>query len=77
MHHGTKGTAVTVTDDELNASQWDIMQTDGAGGRNHKRRSREMAELNFERTTADAVDDYGQVVGVAFVEIRYVKNPAR
>jgi len=37
----------------------------------------EIVEWNFERTTGDAADDYAQLVGVAFIEIRYVKNPAR
>jgi hypothetical protein len=75
----TKGTAVTITDDLSSGyAQWDhvvtswsaaVTITDAAAG--------EMAELNLERTTGDASDDYAQNVGVAFVEIRYVKNPAK
>jgi len=76
--NAAKGSAVTVKDDELNASQWDYMVTDWSSAVTITNAAAgEMAELNLERTTADAVDDYGQDVGVAFIEIRYVKNPTR
>ena len=76
--NAAKGSAVTITDDELNAAQWDYMVTDWSSAVTITNAAAgEMAELNLERTTANAVDDYGQDVGVAFIEIRYVKNPTR
>jgi hypothetical protein len=76
--NASKGTAVTITDDELNASQWDYLVTDWSSAVTLTNAAAgEMTEINLERTTADAVDDYGQVVGVAFIEIRYVRNPGR
>jgi len=78
VSNATKGTAVTVTDDALSATQYDVMITGWstdvtvtgiAAG--------EAAELNISRSTADAIDDYLQDVGVFMVQIRYVKNPAR
>ena len=76
--NAAKGSAVTVTDDELNASQWDYMRTDWSSAVAITTASAgSICELNLERTTGDAVDDYGQDVGVAFIEIRYVKNPTR
>jgi hypothetical protein len=76
--NAAKGSAVTITDDELNAAQWDYMVTDWSSAVTITNAAAgEMAELNLERTTGDDVDDYGQDVGVAFIEIRYVKNPTR
>jgi len=75
--NGTKGTAVTVTDEALDAAQWDIMVTDWSGDVTiTDLAAGEVAEINFERTTGDAADTYAQDVGVAFVEIRYSKKPS-
>ncbi|MDY6957801.1 MAG: hypothetical protein SVK08_01455 [Halobacteriota archaeon] len=72
----TLGTAAVVTDTGLTESQWDyrvtgwssaVTLTNAAAG--------EMAELNFYRDQDNASDDYAQDVGVAFVEIRFVRDP--
>ena len=37
----------------------------------------EMAEINLVRDIDNAADDYGYDALVAFIEIRWIKNPAR
>lgn len=72
--NAAKGTAVTVTDDTLTATQWDLLVTGWSGDVTVTNLAAgEMVEANFERTTADAVDDYGQLVGVTFIQLRYVE----
>jgi len=76
--NASKGTAVTVTDDTINAAQWDTMTTPWSGDVTVTNiAAGEVAEFNFERTTGDDVDDYGQLVGVYAVEIRYQRVPVR
>lgn len=76
--NGTKGTVVVVTDDTLNAAQWDVMITGWSGNVTVTNMAAgEVAEMALIRDVSDAVDDYGQDVGVFAVEIRYVQNPAR
>ncbi len=75
--NGAKGTVVVVTDDALNAAQHDILVTGWSGDVTITNLAAgELAECALIRDVSDAVDDYGQVVGVIAVEIRYVKNPA-
>lgn len=76
--NAAKGTVVVVTDDELNAAQWDVLITGWSGDVTITNLAAgEVAELALIRDVSDAVDDYGQVVGVLAIEIRYVKNVAR
>lgn len=75
--NGTKGTVVVVTDDTLNAAQWDVLVTGWSGAVTVTALAAgELAEMALIRDVSDAVDDYGQVVGVLSVEIRYAKNPS-
>lgn len=76
--NGAKGTVVVVTDDTLNAAQHDLLITGWSGDVTVTNLAAgEIAELALIRDVSDAVDDYGQVVGVVAVEIRYVQNVAK
>lgn len=76
--NGTKGTVVVVTDDTLNAAQHDVMITGWSGDVTvTSLAAGEVAEMALIRDVSDAVDDYGQDVGVLSVEIRYVQNVTR
>lgn len=76
--NGTKGTVVVITDDTLNAAQHDVLITGWSGDVTITSLAvGEVAELALIRDVSDAVDDYGQDVGVFMVQLRYVKNPAR
>lgn len=76
--NGTKGTVVVVTDDTLTAVQHDVMITGWSGDVTVTNiAAGEVAEMALIRDVSDAVDDYGQDVGVFMVQIRYVQDPAR
>lgn len=74
--NGAKGTVVVVTDPTITAAQHDVLITGWSGDVTITNLAAgEVAELAFIRDVSDASDDYGQVVGVIAVEIRYTKNP--
>lgn len=76
--NAAKGAVVVITDDALNASQWDILQTGWSGDVTVTNiAAGEVAELALIRDVSDAIDDYGQVVGVIGIEIRYVRDVTR
>ena len=76
--NAAKGTAVTVTDTAITAAQHDILITDWSGDLTITALAAgEVAELSFNRDHDHASDDYGQVVGVLALEIRYVRNVSR
>jgi hypothetical protein len=75
--NGSKGTVVVVTDPTITADQHDILITGWSGDVTITNLAAgELAEIALIRDVSDAADDYGQVVGVIAVEIRYVKDPA-
>lgn len=69
----SKGTVAVVTDDELNASQWDILITDWAAVTISGIEPGGLGELNILRDVSDLVDNYAQLVGLIAIEIRYIK----
>ena len=76
--NATKGTVVVVTDDTLDAAQWDGMITGWSGDVTvTDLLAGETAEMAFIRDVSDTVDDYPKDIGPYFLVIRYVKNPTR
>lgn len=76
--NAAKGTAVTITDTAITADQHDILITGWSGDVTVTNiAAGEIAELAFTRDHDHASDDYGQVVGVLALEIRYVRNVSR
>lgn len=70
----TKGTASISSLDEMDMVQWDYFETAWApvtiGGVGPGK----SVEFNIYRAVAEAVDDYGQLVGPYLVNFRYVKS---
>lgn len=67
----TKGTVATVTDADLNASQWDIMISDWTAVTISGLEPGGVAEINVMRDVSEGTV-YAQLVGLIAVELRYV-----